>query len=194
MENVWAIILAAGTSTRMKRQKMLLPFRDKTIIETVIENIMPVFNKNILVVLGSHRYEISRLIHKLPVRICVNDEYTSGMLSSVIYGFRGIPEGAKAAMIFLGDQPQIPGEVSQKISEAWTEKKKGIVIPVYNRKRGHPTLIETRYREDIEKLDPNKGLRQLMDMYNEDIFEMECLYPEILRDIDTPDDYEKETQ
>ncbi len=192
MNNVWAIILAAGASTRMKKQKMLLPFRGKTIIETVIVNIIPVFQKNILVVLGSHRYEISQQIHKLPVQICINDDYASGMLSSVICGIKAIPEDADAFMIFLGDQPQIPGVVSQELMRAWYESEKGIVIPVYQGKRGHPTLIETRYRKEIEKLDPGKGLRQLMIDNTNDIFEMECDRPEILRDIDTPGDYIKE--
>ncbi|GAB1451226.1 hypothetical protein MASR2M47_12820 [Draconibacterium sp.] len=54
------------------------------------------------------------------------------------------------------------------------EIKKGIVMPTYNGRRGHPVLIETRYKPEIEKLDPEKGLRTLSVKYKEDVFEVEC--------------------
>ncbi len=50
MTETWAIILAAGASTRMHRQKLLLPFGNKTIIETVIDNAVFTVGKNIMVV------------------------------------------------------------------------------------------------------------------------------------------------
>ena len=189
MDNVWAIVLAAGASTRMKKQKLLLPFNGKTIIETVIQNIMPVLGENILVVLGSHRDEIIEQISKLPVKTCVNENFPDGMLSSVICGFRALPENAGAALVFLGDQPQIPAEVTRLVLEKWQQSDKGIIIPVNNGKRGHPVLIETKYKTEIERLEPEKGLRQLMGKFKNDVMEVECSKPEILRDIDTPEDY-----
>jgi CTP:molybdopterin cytidylyltransferase MocA len=53
-------------------------------------------------------------------------------------------------------------------------------------------LIETKYRSEIEQLDPGKGLRQLMEKFAEDVEETECSLPEILRDIDTPEEYSRE--
>lgn len=189
MDNVWAIVLAAGASTRMKKQKLLLPFNGKTIIETVILRIMEVLGKNIIVVLGSHRSEISKQINNLPVKTCINENYMDGMLSSVICGFRALPEQAEAAMVFLGDQPQIPVEVSRVVLETWQHSGKGIIIPVTNGRRGHPVLIETKYKTEIESLEPEKGLRQLMVNFKNDVLEAGCNIPEILRDIDTPEDY-----
>jgi molybdenum cofactor cytidylyltransferase len=192
MDKVWAIVLAAGASTRMKKQKLLLPFNGKTIIETVIQNILADLGNNILVVLGSHHLEIKNQIGKLPVKTCMNQNYAEGMLSSVICGFRALPAEANAALVFLGDQPQIPGEVTRLVIKAWQNSEKGIVIPVTNGRRGHPVLIETKYKSEIEKLDPEKGLRQLMEKFAEDVEETECNLPEILRDIDTPEEYSRE--
>jgi molybdenum cofactor cytidylyltransferase len=192
MDKIWAIVLAAGKSTRMKRQKLLLPFNGKTIIETVIQNILADLGNNILVVLGSHHLEIKNQIGKLPVKTCMNQNYAEGMLSSVICGFRALPAEASAALVFLGDQPQIPGEVTRLVIKAWQNSEKGIVIPVTNGRRGHPVLIETKYKSEIEKLDPEKGLRQLMEKFAEDVEETECNLPEILRDIDTPEEYSRE--
>ena len=59
---VWAIILAAGESKRMGEAKLLLPFGEKTIIETVIDNVIQSKVEKILVVLGSDREKIERRI------------------------------------------------------------------------------------------------------------------------------------
>lgn len=192
MDKIWAIVLAAGKSTRMKKQKMLLPFNGKTIVESVIQKIHPVLKSNVVVVLGSHYNEIKQRISNLQVASCFNKNFEAGMLSSVICGFNALPDDTEAAMVFLGDQPQISTDVIQKVAEAWKKSGKGIVIPTFNGKRGHPVLIETKYKSEIKELDSSKGLRQLMVENLNDIAEVEMAQPEILRDIDTPEDYELE--
>lgn len=192
MNKIWAIILAAGASTRMKKQKLLLPFSGKTIIETVAENVRKTVNLNVMIVLGSHREQIRELFVNCNVNFCVNENYQDGMLSSVICGFRALPNEADAALIFLGDQPQIPSQVTDLVTETWQKSGKGIVIPTFNGRRGHPVLIETRYKTEIERLDPQKGLRVLSEKFKDDVFEVECNIPEILRDIDTPEEYQYE--
>lgn len=192
MNEIWAIILAAGASTRMKSQKLLLPFNGITIIETVVENVARSVGSNIMVVLGSHSEEIKSAIENHKFHFCVNQNYMDGMLSSVICGFRDLPKEAKAALVFLGDQPQIPPKAAKLVINAWKKSKKGIVMPTFNGKRGHPVLIETRYKTEIENLDPEKGLRTLSEKYKNDVFEVECEIPEILRDIDTPAQYQSE--
>ena len=192
MSGIWAIILAAGASTRMKKQKLLLPFNGKTIIEEVVKNASKSVGSNIMVVLGSHKEQVKAQIKNYGASFCVNENYMEGMLSSVICGFRALPDEIKAALIFLGDQPQIPPQASTLVIEAWKQSKKGIVIPTFNGRRGHPVLIETKYKTEIEKLDPEKGLRTLSEKNKNDLFEVECEIPEILRDIDTPEEYESE--
>lgn len=193
MDEIWAIILAAGASTRMKRQKLLLPFNGLTIIESVVKSVSHSVGANIMVVLGSHFEEIKRATGNHNVHFCVNQNYSDGMLSSAICGFRSLPPKAKAALVFLGDQPQIPPQAATYVIEAWKQSKKGIVMPTFNGRRGHPVLIETRFKSEIEKLDPERGLRTLSEKYENDVFEVECEIPEILRDIDTPEEYQYET-
>jgi molybdenum cofactor cytidylyltransferase len=192
MKEFWAIILAAGASTRMKKQKLLLPFNGKTIIETVVENVVKSVNSNVIVVLGSHSEQIQQQLVSYDIQFCINDKYLSGMLSSAICGFSAVPREAKAVLVFLGDQPQIPASAATLVIEAWNHSKKGIVIPVFNGKRGHPVLIETRYKSEIEQLDLEKGLRLLSEKFKNDVCEVECKIPEILRDIDTPEEYKSE--
>ena len=193
MNDIWGIVLAAGASTRMKTQKLLLPFNGKTILETVISNAIPALKKNIIVVLGANSNEISKEISKLQVNWVENHNYSDGMLSSVICGLNALPEETEAFLVYLGDQPQITSDVTFKVINAYKQSEKGIIIPVFNKKRGHPVLIDKKYKTEIQQLDPEKGLRQLMVKFKNDILETECGKPEILRDIDTPQDYRFET-
>lgn len=189
--NICAIILAAGASTRMKTQKMLLPFKGKTIVETVVDNALNTTEK-VVVVLGSHKEQVAEKLAGRNISVAENENYLQGMLSSVICGFNALPAEAEAALLFLGDQPHIPYEAAELVVSEWRNSEKGIVIPTFNGKRGHPVLIETRFKNEIEKLDIGKGLRQLMEIRKNDILEVDCQYPGILRDIDTPEEYNEE--
>ena len=192
MSGIWAIILAAGSSTRMKKQKLLLPFNGKTIIETVLANATESVGKNVMVVLGSNREEISSKIENYKVNRCINKNHEDGMLTSAICGFKALPNNSKAALVFLGDQPQIPSSVAKFVIEEWKKSGKGIVVPVFQKRRGHPVLIETRFISEIENLDQNRGLKQLLVKHPEEVLEVDCTQQEILRDIDTPEEYEIE--
>jgi molybdenum cofactor cytidylyltransferase len=189
MSEICAIILAAGESKRMKVPKMLLPFQGKTIIETVIENVRSSKTGKTIVVLGSNKEKILKVTGQLPVIHCYNENYKQGMLSSVICGFRSLPENFEAVMVILGDQPGIGPAVIDEVIDAYRKSGKGIIVPVYKNKHGHPMLVDRKYREEIEKLDPDDGLRSLFRKFPDDVFEVETKYPAILKDIDTQEDY-----
>ena len=186
---VWAIILAGGESKRMKAPKLLLPFRGKSMIESVIENVTSSKVDKTLVVLGSVSELILEIITGLKVNHCYNYNYKEGMLSSVKCGFRNLPSDLQGVLVFQGDQPLIPPETTNKVIDEWRKSGKGIVIPVTSGKRGHPLLIDRKYRDEIEKLRDDEGLRSLAAIFNEDVLEVEVNTPGILRDIDTPEDY-----
>lgn len=192
MSNIWAVVLAAGESSRMGKQKMLLPYKGQTIIEKVVSTALTAVKSNVVVVTGSGHESISSQIKHLPVRLTWNESYKNGMLSSVIAGINVLPKNASAFLLFLGDQPQIPVGLAQMVIDEWKKHKKGIVIPTCGGKKGHPVLIETRYCGIIRKLNHEIGLKELMIKYTDDIHLVETNIPEILRDIDTPDDYSRE--
>lgn len=191
MENNWALILAAGSSRRMGTQKLLLPLGKSTIIETVIENVLNSSIENVIVVLGANQEEIRNTLAHLPVQFCHNEEHEKGMLSSVICGIRALPEDALTALIFLGDQPGIPPAVTNSVIDTYNEELVGIVIPVHNHRRGHPLLVDMKYRKEIELLDLEEGLRALRHHFPQDVLEVEVDEPGILVDIDTREDYRK---
>jgi molybdenum cofactor cytidylyltransferase len=186
---IWTMILAAGESRRMGTPKLLLPFREKTMIETLVAEVLRSKSDKTMVVLGAEKEKIERIISRLQVAIVVNTRYEEGMLSSIQAGFEALPDEVEAVLVCLGDQPLIPFFVLDKLIEAYKDTKKGIIIPVYKKSRGHPILIDMKYKPDIKRISPDIGLRALVHDHSQDVMEVEVDAPQILKDIDKPEDY-----
>ncbi len=189
---IWAVILAAGESKRMGEAKLLLPFGEKTIIETVLDNVIQSKVEKILVVLGSAREKIEQKIKNYSLKIAFTPNFRSGMLSSVHAGFQVLPDNAQAALVVLGDQPSISTSVINELIDTYKRTRKGIVLPVYKSERGHPVLIDMKYRSEVENLSPDIGLRGTVYNHPEDILEVDVETSSIFQDIDYMEDYKKE--
>ncbi len=188
------MILAAGESRRMGQPKLLLPFGKRTIIESVVQSVVSSKVDGTLVVLGSGRERIEEKIKNFPVRSVYNPDFRKGMLSSVLCGVRALPDETRAFVIVLGDQPSISKQTIDRIIDGYQKTEKGIVLPVYNKERGHPVLIDMKYREEVEALSPDIGLRGTVYSHPDDILEVEVDTPSIRQDIDDEADYKKELE
>jgi molybdenum cofactor cytidylyltransferase len=186
------MILAAGESRRMGTPKLLLPFKGKTVIETLAAEVLRSKSDKTMVVLGAEKEKIERIISRLPVAIVVNSRYEEGMLSSIQTGLEALPDEIRAVLVCLGDQPFIPFFVLDKLIEAYKDTKKGIILPVYRKSRGHPILIDMKYKPEIKRISPKIGLRALVHDHPQDVMEIEVDTPQILKDIDKPEDYMRE--
>lgn len=189
MNDIWTIILAAGESSRMKMPKMLLPYGHQTIIETVIANALASEADRTVLVLGCWKDDILKMIRSSRVSYCYNDNYKQGMLSSIKCGLSFIPSRFRAALILLGDQPMIGPELINKIISAFNTSGKGIIIPIFGKKHGHPIIIHSKYLDEIESINESGSLRDLIKNHPEDVHEIETDTDAILKDIDTYNDY-----
>jgi len=184
-----AIILAAGKSERMGRVKPLLPWGKRTLIEAIIDGVARSRANEILVVLGAAREEVESVVAKYHVSRVFNPDFARGMLSSIQRGLEAVPRDARAILFFLGDQPPPHPGMINRLIDAYGKTGKGIVLPVHRGRRGHPVLVDLKYRNEIGTLDPGIGLRQLMRDHPEDVLEVRTRSPWVLQDIDTPEDY-----
>jgi len=189
MSGISAIILAAGESSRMGFPKMLLDFNGRSMLGCVIANVSDSVVDDIIVVLGAYRGELEKIVSSTSARFCYNEIYKEGMLSSVKCGFRNIPSDTEAVLVFQGDQPLITSKVINKVVETFRISGKGIIIPVHNKRRGHPLMIGKIYFNEIEKLDTDQGLRSLSRKFADDIYEVLTDEAGILRDFDTFEQY-----
>jgi molybdenum cofactor cytidylyltransferase len=189
---IWAVVLAAGESLRMGTQKLVLPFGGRTVIESVVTAALDSAADRTLVVLGADQDKVRRILSPYPVKFAVNGEFHLGMLSSIQTGFRAVPHEARAIVIMLGDQPAIPAPVVDEVIGTYRRRGRGIVVPVFAGRRGHPVLVEARYREEVLGLDPEVGLRQLLRAHPDDVAEVDASTEAVLRDMDRPEDYAAE--
>jgi molybdenum cofactor cytidylyltransferase len=176
----------------MGRQKLLLPFGESTVVGAVAGTALASRVDRVLAVLGADRDAVRQELEPLGIDFAVNENFAEGMLSSVQAGFRALPPDAEAAVVMLGDQPFLPARVVDAVVEGFRRSGKGIVVPAFQGRRGHPVLVDLKYRDEVLALDPADGLRRLMHAHPEDIFEVEVEDANILRDMDVPEDYANE--
>jgi len=187
-----AIILAAGQSKRMGQPKMLLPWGEQTVLTHVISVFQSAGVSDIIIVTGGARVEIEELVSGLNVGINHNDEYAkSEMLSSIQCGIRTLTRQTQAALIGLGDQPQVQERSVRRVCEAFFETRSNLVVPSYQMRRGHPWLVASPLWDELLKMDSPQSPRDFLSTHAKEIKYVDIDNPSILEDLDTPDDYMK---
>ena len=191
---VAAVVLAAGRSTRMGSTKQTLPWGDATIIAEVVRRVRASGISDIVVVTGAARGEVETAVTatNIPVRFVFNPDFeTSEMARSLQFGLRSLPENFSAALVALGDQPRLEPEVAQAMIQRWRETQAPVVAPFYQGRRGHPMLFDRSIWPAVLALPIDANPRQLLQAAAH-IERVEVETDSILRDIDTPEDYERE--
>ena len=187
---VAAIILAAGQSQRMGAFKPLLPFGDKTVIDTCIEHLRGGGVETVIVVVGqgSRAEELMSHLKDSQVTFAVNPDPASQMSASIAWGVRELPLQTKAVLITPVDHPAVPSEVVAILIDEW---KKGaqLVMPTWIGRGGHPVLIDLRFRDELLSLDSDRGLKALFQDRHEQVRRISVSSNYIARDMDTWDDY-----
>ena len=187
-----AIILAAGQSKRMLQPKMLLPWGDLTVIEHVVATFLNAGLKDILIVTGAAQEQVENAVDRYSVRKIHNRDYAAGeMLSSLQCGIREMSELAQAVLIGLGDQPQIQESSIRAICDGYQASRSSLIVPSFQRKRGHPWLVARPLWNEILALSPPETPRDFLNQHSDKIEYVNLSTPTILADLDTPEDYEK---
>lgn len=188
---VSAIVLAAGASRRMGRPKQLLAFGQGTMLGGVIESLLLSRVQEVVVVLGHRAEEVRSSIVSSPVRVVINPEPDRGMFSSVQCGLGAASSDADALLIALGDQPFLRPELIDALIQAFRGHSLRIVAPTWRGRRGHPILLGAVYAPEIMGMGAGSTLRDLVRRHAEDILEVSVRTDDVLRDIDTPEEYEE---
>jgi molybdenum cofactor cytidylyltransferase len=116
------------------------------------------------------------------------------MLSSVQAGIAAADPATTLFLIALADQPSIPAELIAHLIAVFDEGRPGLLLPTFDGRRGHPLLIDARYREEIAGLDAEVGLRELLQRHSDDLLHLPVNVEAVIRDMDTRQEYEAEIQ
>jgi molybdenum cofactor cytidylyltransferase len=185
-----AIILAAGESKRMGQPKMLLPWGDGTVLTHVISVFQQAGITEILVVTGGAREQVEGLASALGARTVFNEAFRKGeMLSSIQCGLRALGSQTQAALIGLGDQPQVEAGSVRRVCEVFVETNANLVVPSYRMRRGHPWLVARPLWEALLRLEPPASPRDFLNAHAAQIQYVNVDDPGILADLDTPEEY-----
>ncbi len=189
-----AIILAAGMSKRMGQPKLLLPWEGTTVLGKVIKTFKQAGIEYILVVTGGDRElveaNLTELATQFPTRSVFNPEFAQAeMLSSLQRGLATLPSEAEAALIGLGDQPQVQARTVRHVCAAFVKSGAPLVVPSYQLRRGHPWLVARSLWGELIKLPPLQSPRSFLQRHASDIYYVNVDTPSILEDLDTPEDY-----
>jgi len=190
MEDVAAIVLAAGRSERMGAFKPLLPFGDLSVIEACIDGLRTGGAETVIVVLGddSRAEELKEHLSIAGVRFAVNPDATSEMSDSIACGVRQLNPDTKAVLITPADHPAVPPEVIALVVSEWRQGAK-LVVPTHDGRGGHPVLVDLGFRRELLNLDPQCGLRGLFQGHPDLTRRPAVNSNYIARDMDTWDDY-----
>src|ERR1017187_3858939 len=162
------LILAAGESSRMKRDKALLIYRGLTFLETLILNLRGAGIENMAVVLGHHANEIERAVNLAGVRVVLNPDYRRGQTSSLQAGLAAFEELSPDAVILcLVDHPVVSAEIIGKLMSSFEKYHPPAVIPTLDGQRGHPVVINRTLFAEILALPPDGGANSVLRKYRD---------------------------
>ena len=161
--DISAILLSAGQSRRMGAFKPLLPFGKTTVVRGCINNLRAGGVGHIVVVVGHRAAEVQANLADLDdLGFTLNADPNSEMSVSIVCGVEQLPTTAKAVLIALTDQPAIPPDVIRTLIDEWRSGSK-LIIPQFQKRGGHPVLIDLAFREELLTLEPQRGLRALFE-------------------------------
>ena len=183
-----AVILSAGASRRMGRPKALIPYREGTFLEHLIQATRHPRIGVTRVVLGAGADEIRR-ITKLDDRFVVlNPDWEQGQLSSICAGIRSLASVKTDGIILCPvDHPLVTARLVGDLISEFYSNNKSIVLPTYNARRGHPVIFSSALYTELLDAPADKGARAVVWTHSSDILEVPTPEEGIVLNINNPD-------
>lgn len=162
--NIRLIITAAGMSRRLPPNKLLQKRGEITALEKTVRSFTG-FNLEIVVVIGYQAEKTGILLSKKfgeKIQVVLNNEYESGLASSLKAGLMVPGEKIDYYGFSLGDKPFIQRKTIEYILDHLTRNNPGILIPAYHGHNGHPAFFSRNFKKDLMLLKGNLGARQII--------------------------------
>jgi molybdenum cofactor cytidylyltransferase len=187
---IGAIILAAGSSSRMGQSKQMLPVHGQPLLTNAVKAVLDSGISRVVVVLGANEKAHRDILSQEKVNITLNTDWELGMGNSIRAGLHSIlstyPD-LSGVVILVCDQPLLTSEIISGIIERYHETAKPVIASFYQGTSGVPVFFSQAYFEKLRNLPDDQGAKKLILQNLSDV----ALFPfpggEI--DLDTMDDY-----
>ncbi|HEX6231447.1 MAG TPA: nucleotidyltransferase family protein [Actinomycetota bacterium] len=190
MGRVAAVVLAAGSSSRMGRPKQLLEVGDAPMLQHAVDAAASADVDEVIVVLGHEAAAVEEAL-RLPGGALVvrNRDHAEGLSTSLATGLRALGREHAAAVVILGDQPEIEASSIRAVVGAYRETGARVVQASYRGTADHPVLLDRRAWPEVLAVTGDRGAREVIASHPEWVHRVE-LDRDPPRDVDTPADYE----
>ena len=192
LANVTAIVLAAGRSARMGAEnKLLLEFAGKPMVRHAVEAVRSSHARDVVVVTGHEAARVEEALVGLNVRFVRNDDHAAGISTSLRAGLTGVEGNADAAVVCLGDMPDISASHVDRLIAAFDPgEDRSICVPVTGGRRGNPTLWAREFFDEMAAVKGDAGAKHLIGIHEERVCEVAFDDDGVLTDVDTPEMFE----
>jgi molybdenum cofactor cytidylyltransferase len=190
---VAAVILAAGRSTRfsgdqLETTKLIAEFRGKPLIRYVAEAALGSRARPAIAVTGHARDLVQAALADLPVTFVHNEDYASGLASSLRAGIAAAPQSARGAITLLGDMPLVTSDLIDELIRSFEAGVNAdAVAPVTEGRRGNPVLLARSLFARVAGLTGDEGARRLLQNPGIHVIEIASAGEATGADIDTPE-------
>jgi molybdenum cofactor cytidylyltransferase len=183
-----AVILSAGASSRMGRPKALLPYREGTFLEHLMEVTRDPRIEMTRVVLGAGAETIRAIANLDPSVVILNSEWEKGQLSSIRAGLRSL-DGIDIDGIILCpvDHPLVSALLVSELVTKFYELKKAIVLPTYKGRRGHPVIFSKQLFGELLSAPEETGARAVVWAHAGEVLEVPTDEEGVILNLNDPD-------
>ena len=191
MADAWAILLAAGESSRMGQLKALLPWRGQTLLEHQVSTLLQGGADRVVVVLGHRADDLRPMLEGLEgVDWVHNPDYLQGKTTSIKAGlFTVDPQVAGEILLLNVDQPRSSADIA-RILDTHRATGHAVTIPTCGGKGGHPIVLSAELLEELLSIDEeSQGVKAVVQRRPESVNRVPLENPEILLDLNTPEQY-----
>jgi molybdenum cofactor cytidylyltransferase len=184
-----AVVLAAGLSSRMGENKLLVDISGQPLIRRTVQATLASHAAPVIVVTGRDAERVEQALSGLDVQIVENAAFATGLSTSLKAGINAVPAESDGALIVLGDMPFItPGVLDTLIAAFSPADGRAICVASHAGKRGNPVLWARRFFAEMMTIEGDVGAKHIMAANDELVCEVEAPTDAPLVDIDTRED------
>jgi len=187
-ERLFAIVLAAGGSSRFGSTKQLAKLGGEPLVARAVRLATEVFGERCVLVLGKDWRDVAAVCKPLRGFLVVNTEFDSGMASSIAAGTGAVAESASGILLLLADQPLVDAAHLRLLVARWMQNPQCIVASEYAGIEGPPVLFPADYFDDLMALQGDHGARTILRKPSSRVLGIRCENAGF--DIDSPADLE----
>jgi molybdenum cofactor cytidylyltransferase len=185
---IGAVVLAAGLSSRMGANKLLMDVGGKPMIRHTVEAALASHAAPAIVVTGHAASDVKAALAGLDVAFADNPDFSKGLSTSLKAGLNALPEDCDGAVVLLGDMPGVDAALIDRLIAAFDPAEdRAICMATRHGRRGNPVLWARRFFPEMMAIAGDVGARNLTGTYGELVCEVEAADDGPLTDIDTPD-------